>query len=410
MTIERPSHLDDMLSLIADAMADATALSVSGHGSKSDWGYSISNARTVLLDRLTGVIDYQPEELILTVRSGTSMDEINNILIKENQMLGFEPPDPSVLFSRKKSAKNKGSIGGVLGTNSSGPRRLTAGAARDFLLGFEAASGRGERFRSGGKVVKNVTGYDLSKLICGSFGTLAIMDEITLKTLPRPETTKSILFPVVDLATAVKQIAAIMATPHEPSAAAILPSEIASLAGFDMGKMLVVVRLEGFDISVNSRATALLSLYQGGELMDDKASQKLWLDIRDVALLADSCNDVRRDIWKVSCPAASAPMVIKALPEESDIRYYADWAGGLLWLDVPADDSKTVSSHGVILRQAIAENGGGYAQLICDSGKTRQLVPPFQPLSLPQMSLHKRIKAAFDPMGVLNPGRMHHGI
>ena len=400
MTADHPDNLNEMLSVIAEAMADGTPLSVSGCASKSDWGYAIADSRPVSVDRWAGIIDYQPDELILTVRAGTPMTEINETLADKNQMLGFEPPDPSVLFA-KTDLSNKGSIGGVLATNSSGSRRLTAGAARDFLLGFEAASGRGERFRSGGKVVKNVTGYDLSKLICGSFGTLAIMDELTLKTLPRPEASKSVLIPAADLATAVRHISAILATPHEPSAAAILPSDIAALAGFGYGQMLAVIRFEGFAISVNDRVNAVLSLYPDGDSIDDAASQTLWQAIGDTALLGDAAGD----IWKLSCAPSAAPLVINALPDEWPLRYYADWAGGLLWIDVPTGDVA-----GTILRQVLADHGGGFAQLIRDAGNTRSLVPPFQPLPSPQLALHKRIKAAFDPKGILNPGRMHHAI
>jgi glycolate oxidase FAD binding subunit len=404
MTADHPDNLNEMLSVIAEAMADGTPLSVSGCASKSDWGYAIADSRPVSVDRWAGIIDYQPDELILTVRAGTPMTEINATLANKNQMLGFEPPDPSALFA-KTDISNKGSIGGVLATNSSGSRRLTAGAARDFLLGFEAASGRGERFRSGGKVVKNVTGYDLSKLICGSFGTLAIMDELTLKTLPRPEVSKSVLIPAVDLAAAVRHIAAILATPHEPSAAAILPSDIVALASLDSsldyGQMLAVIRFEGFAISVNDRVNAVLSLYPDGDSIDDAASQTLWQAIGDTALLANAAGD----IWKLSCAPSAAPLVINALPDEWPLRYYADWAGGLLWLDVPTGDVA-----GTILRQVLADHGGGFAQLIRDAGNTRSLVPPFQPLPSPQLALHKRIKAAFDPKGILNPGRMHHAI
>ena len=400
MTADHPDNLNEMLSVIAEAMADGTPLSVWGCASKSDWGYAIADSRQVSVDRWAGIIDYQPDELILTVRAGTPMTEINATLANKNQMLGFEPPDPSALFA-KTDLRNKGSIGGVLATNSSGSRRLTAGAARDFLLGFEAASGRGERFRSGGKVVKNVTGYDLSKLICGSFGTLAIMDELTLKTLPRPEASKSILIPAADLATAVRHIAAILATPHEPSAAAILPSDIAALAGFGYGQILAVIRFEGFTISVNDRVNEVLSLYPDGDSIDDAASQTLWKAIGNTALLADAAGD----IWKLSCAPSAAPLVINALPDEWPLRYYADWAGGLLWLDVPTGDVV-----GTILRQVLADHGGGFAQLIRDAGNTRSLVPPFQPLPSPQLALHKRIKAAFDPKGILNPGRMHHAI
>ena len=318
-------------------------------------------------------------------------------------MLAFEPADLSGILASKSS----GTIGGVLATNLSGPRRLTAGAARDFLLGFDAVSGRGERFKSGGRVMKNVTGYDLSKLICGSYGTLAVVDEVTIKTLPRPETSLSLLYGCEDMNSAVAQIAAIFASPHEPSAAAILPQSVAATAGLDMATaMIVVIRLEGIALSVEDRAAHLFDIGQPDRgsvvgTLPQADSEALWARIRDVDLLANTSGD----IWKLSCAPASAPAIVAAMEPTFEMTFYADWAGGLLWFAGPSG-----VEFGTALRAAVMGHGGGHAQLLFDRAMNKTRVPVFQPLPPAQASLTKRVKAAFDPLGVLNFGRMHNGM
>ena len=407
MTLSTPiislSSLDEVKSAVTDAVADESRLEIIASGSKRALGRQCAYDVTLDLSAMTGIIDYQPEELVLTVRAGTPMAEVQVALAEARQTLAFEVPDYSHLLD----TANAGTIGGVVATNLSGPRRLTAGAARDYLLGFEAISGRGEAFKSGGKVMKNVTGYDLSKLMTGSFGTLAVMDEITLKTLPRPETSCSLIVQVDDFAAATSKIASLFATPHEPGSAAILPAELARQAGLhldkDTGKdrvsCVIVVRLEGIDISIADRLANLQRL-TGGDRLEATASEALWAKIRDVRLFSAPV----RDVWKISCPPAAAASVIDTIKASHDISYFADWAGGLIWMTGGTD---TLGSD---LRQALAGFGGGFAMLVRDSGTTRQVIPPFQPLSRPMLALHKRVKAAFDPLAVLNAGRMHDGI
>ena len=397
------SSLDEVKSAVTDAVADESRLEIIASGSKRALGRQCAYDVTLDLSAMTGIIDYQPEELVLTVRAGTPMAEVQAALAEARQTLAFEVPDYSHLLD----TANAGTIGGVVATNLSGPRRLTAGAARDYLLGFEAISGRGEAFKSGGKVMKNVTGYDLSKLMTGSFGTLAVMDEITLKTLPRPETSCSLIVQVDDFAAATSKIASLFATPHEPGSAAILPAELARQAGLhldkDTGKdrasCVIVVRLEGIDISIADRLANLQRL-TGGDRLEATDSEALWAKIRDVRLFSAPV----RDVWKISCPPAAAASVIDTIKASHDISYFADWAGGLIWMTGGTD---TLGSD---LRQALAGFGGGFAMLVRDSGTTRQVIPPFQPLSGPMLALHKRVKAAFDPLAVLNAGRMHDGI
>ena len=396
-------NLGDAAAVIIAAQQNKQRLELRGLGTKTALGNQPDYDDCLDVSAMQGIIDYQPEELVLTVRAGTALSVIDAELAKADQMLAFEPADLSGILA----SKSTGTIGGVLATNLSGPRRLTAGAARDFLLGFDAVSGRGERFKSGGRVMKNVTGYDLSKLICGSYGTLAVVDEVTIKTLPRPETSLSLLYGCEDMKSAVAQIAAIFASPHEPSAAAILPQSVAATAGLDMATaMIVVIRLEGIALSVEDRAAHLYDIGQPDRgsvvgTLPQADSEALWGRIRDVDLLAHTSGD----IWKLSCAPASAPAIVAAMEPMFEMTFYADWAGGLLWFAGPSG-----VEFGTALRAALMGHGGGHAQLLFDRAMNKTRVPVFQPLPPAQASLTKRVKAAFDPLGVLNFGRMHNGM
>jgi glycolate oxidase FAD binding subunit len=399
MTDILATDLQQVQDAVQDAVAAKSRLELRAAGSKRHLGRAATYDAVLDVSAFDGIVDYQPEELVLTLRAGTPMDVVEAALAEAGQMLAFEPPSLTRLLGQAEPGI-RGTIGGVIAANLSGPRRLTAGAARDYLLGFEAVSGRGELFKSGGKVMKNVTGYDLSKLMCGSFGTLGVMDEITLKTLPAPETTRSLLVGHDSLADAVSGIAAIFATAHEPGAAAILPKAIAAEEGIDLGRpFTAVIRLEGIEASVADRLGHLLTL-SGGEALDAGKSTALWARIRDVQPLAEKPHD----IWKVSCAPSDAPRVAAALDPGLDMRMIADWAGGLIWV---AGNSPRI---GPALRGVIAELGSGFAMLVRDVGVTRENIEPLHPLSGPILELHRRIKAAFDPLGVLNYERMHRGV
>lgn len=393
------SDLEQVRDAVQDAVSAQSRLEVRAAGTKRHLGRIAAYDAVLDVSAFNGIIDYQPEELVLTLRAGTPMDAVETALADARQMLAFEPPSMTRILGEAAPGV-RGTIGGVIAANLSGPRRLTAGAARDYLLGFEAVSGRGELFKSGGKVMKNVTGYDLSKLMCGSFGTLGVLDEITLKTLPMPETSRSLLVGHDSLADAVSGIAGIFATSHEPGAAAILPQGIAAEEGVDLGaRFTVVVRLEGIEASVADRLGHLLTL-TGGDRLDQDRSVALWRRLRDIQPLAEKPHD----IWKVSCAPSDAPRVMSALDPRLDIRMIADWAGGLLWI---AGKSSRI---GPALRKAVAELDSGFAMLIRDVAVTRETMEPFQPLSGPVLELHRRVKASFDPLGVLNYQRMHEGV
>ena len=393
------TDLQQVQAAVQDAIAAKSRLEIRAAGTKRHLGRAASYDAVLDVSAFNGIVDYQPEELVLTLRAGTPMDVVDAALTGARQMLAFEPPSMTRILGEAAPGV-RGTIGGVIAANLSGPRRLTAGAARDYLLGFEAVSGRGEPFKSGGKVMKNVTGYDLSKLMCGSFGTLGVMDEITLKTLPAPETERTLLVGHDSLADAISGIATIFATAHEPGAAAILPQTIAGEEGVDLGSpFTAVIRLEGIEASVVDRLGHLLAL-STGESLDADRSGALWRRIRDVQPLAEKPHD----IWKVSCAPSDAPRVLAALDPGLDIRMIADWAGGLIWI---AGKSPRI---GPALRDAVAGLGSGFAMLIRDVGMTRETIAPFQPLSGPILELHRRVKASFDPLGVLNYERMHDGV
>ena len=399
MTDFKVSNLGEVAEAVQQAMAEKARLEVRAAGTKRHLGRASSYDHVLDVSALSGIVDYQPEELVLTLRAGTPMNLVEAALADARQMLAFEPPSMTRILGEAQPGV-RGTIGGVIAANLSGPRRLTAGAARDYLLGFEAVSGRGELFKSGGKVMKNVTGYDLSKLMCGSFGTLGVMDEITLKTLPAPETSRSLVIAADDIAGAASAIADIFASPHEPGASAILPSVIAAEEGVDSGSpFAIIIRLEGIEASVADRLGHLQEM-TGGEALAEAASVKLWQRIRDVQPLAEK----PLDIWKVSCAPADAARVVGALDSRLQVRMIIDWAGGLVWL---AGSSPHI---GPALRKAVAGLDSGFAMLVRDVGATREKIAPFEPLAGGMFALHKRVKASFDPLGVLNFERMHEGV
>lgn len=379
---EKPTSALQVLELIADASAADRRLEVVGGGTKRSIG-RVEGADAVLsLARLDKVIDYAPEELVLTVQAGVKLSVLEALVAAEGQMLPFEPPHLTGLLK----SRGEPTLGGVLATNLSGPRRIRAGAARDHFLGFEAVTGRGEAVKAGGKVVKNVTGYDLSKLMAGSWGTLAVLTEVTIKVLPVGRTELTVLFFGLDDRRACEAMSLAMNAPVELSGAAHLPERTAARAPLKGQMALTALRLEGFAASVAARAEALflaLKAFGRTEQLDAQHSREFWVQIRE----AEAFHGDRRPLWRISVPAASGWRVGEALTGEA----LYDWAGGLVWL-LSDDEPARV--------RAAVRSLGGYAT--CYRGPA----PAFEPLAGPLAALTARVKSAFDPKGVLNPGRM----
>jgi glycolate oxidase FAD binding subunit len=292
----------------------------------------------------------------------------------------------------------------------SGPRRIKSGAARDHFLGFSAVSGRGETFKSGGRVVKNVTGYDLCKLIAGSWGTLAAMTDVTIKTLPRAETEQTILVLGGDAAAASKVMASAMGSYGDVSAAAHLPVTIAADVAetVSAGSAVTALRLEGVTPSVAQRKSLLESLLAPfGALasLDEALSRALWRAIRDVAPFAAKGRMGGADIWRISTAPARGAEIGRALADKAGAEILYDWAGGLVWVALPRSDD----AQAPLVHAAVAA-AGGHATLIRAPAAVRAKVDVFAPEPAPLAALTQRIRKGFDPHGVLNPGRMWAGV
>ena len=387
-----PQNFAELEQAMSAIVGDKTPVEIRALGTKSGLGRPSALDHRLDVSALSGVIDYEPEELIITAHAATPLAEIEALLSKHNQMLAFEPPHFDSLYN----SASTGSLGGALMANLSGPRRLSQGAARDFLLGFQAVSGRGTSFRSGSKVVKNVTGYDLSKLLCGSFGTLAVLDEVTLKTLPAPQTSVSLLIASPKLDDAAAAARAALKSAFEPSATAILPKGAHKLS---QNAAIAIIRLEGVAISVADRFEKLkqeLGTFGHADRLEQDESVALWADIRDVAPI----REVEGQIWRISVAPSDGPALLGRLQDKLSAEGYFDWAGGLLWLSCEgAEAHKTI-------REAVALCGGGHATLMRASDDLRRQVPIFEPLPNALAQLNKRIQDAFDPYGLLNPERL----
>ena len=386
-----PENPEAVADAVRDAAARAEPLEVRGFGSKRALGRGVQNGTPLCLDRLDALHLYEPDEMVLSVGAGTPLSRIEALLAGQRQRLAFAPPDWRPLLG---SDAVEQSIGGIVAANLSGSRRLTAGAARDHLIGFCAVNGRGELFKSGGRVVKNVTGYDLSKLMAGSFGTLAVLTTVTLRVVPLPEYTATLALPGVDAEAAVRLFALAMAGSYEVTAAAWLPADLAPAVGLQ--GPVALMSLEGLEVSVQDRAARLRKvLGMVGEWHAGAASAALWRALGDGAPLR-----TRPDLalWRVSVPPSAGTRLLAAVP---GARGWLDWAGGLVWLEV-ADVGDASAS---LIRTCVAHSGG-HATLIRASITTRERIPVFEPLSPALAALAGRLRASFDPAGILNPGRM----
>jgi glycolate oxidase FAD binding subunit len=397
----KPRDAKDVEDAVVWALGDGKTLEIAGQGSKRGIGRPNQSDITLDLSGLTGVMLYEPEELVLSARAGTPIAEIEKLVAQAGQELAFEPADYGPLLG---GAAGGGTIGGVLAANLSGPRRIKAGAARDHFLGVSAVSGRGETFKSGGRVVKNVTGYDLCKLMAGSYGTLGAMTEVTIKTLPRAETQATVLLTGLDDRRAAQAMADAMGSSCDVSGAAHLPAAAARTIPEAAGDRAVTAfRLEGVSPSVAHRTRVLAELlkpYGTAESRDPDGSRTLWRGIRDVLPFAGD----QRPVWRVS----TAPMqcvVVAAAAAAADGAYFFDWAGGLIWIAMPASDD----AGSAVIRSAVAQ-AGGHATLIRAPAATRAAVAVFDPQDAGVAALTRRVKDGFDPKGILNPGRMWPGV
>jgi glycolate dehydrogenase FAD-binding subunit len=400
----KPSEQRDIEAAVQWAIAGGKSLEIVGHGSKRPLGRPAQYDATLDLSAMAGIILYEPQELIISARAGTPLAEIIALLASSGQELAFEPMDYGPLLG---GSPGRGTIGGTVVANVSGPRRIRAGAARDHLLGVVAVSGRGETFKSGGRVVKNVTGFDLCKLLAGSWGTLGILAEVTLKVLPQAKSEATLaVFGMTD-SEAEAAMAAAMATPLTVSGAAHLPDYLATrFDGLSEAEATTVFRIEGLAASLDDSVASLnraVRPFGASAVLDQTASRKLWRSIRDVQpFWADGpCGD--RPLWRISAtPTKGCEIAAKITPAA---MLFFDWAGGLIWVAPPVTQDCSAGE----IRRAVAA-AGGHATLVRASQAVRARVDPFHPETGALAALTRRVKENFDPNRVLNPGRMWAGV
>ncbi len=394
----KPENEDQLRDVIAWAVSETAPLEVAGTATKSAIGRAMQTRARLDLSALSGITLYEPEELVLTAGAGTARAEVETELAKAGQEFAFEPPDFSTLLG----SDDAGTLGGMAAANLAGPRRIKAGAARDHFLGFRGVSGRGEAFKSGSRVMKNVTGYDLPKIMAGSWGTLAAMSQVTFKVLPAAQTQTTLVSSGLDPHGAAKVMSAAMQSSCDVSGAAYLPADLTGMTDGLPAGAACLLRLEGFAPSVAARAEALtvrLKDHADVTTIDAEASANLWRAVRDVTFFP---HDPGRIVWRLSVPPMNGANVLATLTAVNGARAFMDWAGGLIWADMP------VSDHGSaqLVRGAIA-GCGGHATLVRAPHTLRAAIPVFEPQPQALAALSARLKDSFDPKGVLNPGRMY---
>jgi glycolate oxidase FAD binding subunit len=400
-----PADAAEAEQIVTWAAAESEPLEIAGGGSKRRLGRPAAAKHTLDLGRISGIVDYEPPELVLTAHAGTPMAEIDAQLVAHRQMLAFEPPDWGALLGSERGP----TLGGVLACNLAGPRRVRAGAARDHFLGFSAINGWGDGWKAGGRVVKNVTGYDLCKLQAGAYGTLSVLTEVSVKVLPAPETSCSVLLTGLADEDAIAALAKALNSPHEVSAAAHLPAATASRSRIGevsgAGGGVTVIRLEGPRPSVDYRAGALEAVLGPLARVEYTASVALWAEIGSVQPLLARSDSI---VWRICPTPSAAPSVLRrvqgAIPSADG---FYDWGGGLLWLSL--DPAASADCGAATVRGAVRQ-AGGHATLIRAPDPARETVPIFDPPPPALDALTRRVKAGFDPRGILNPGRMHKGV
>jgi glycolate oxidase FAD binding subunit len=397
----RPSSAEELREIVASAAAEETPLEILGAGTKRGYGRPVEAKTQVVLDGLCGIDLYEPAELVMSAKVGTPLAEIEARLADNQQQLAFEPPDYGALFGGE---PGRGTIGGVIACNLSGPRRIKVGAARDHFLGVQAVTGRGDTIKSGGRVVKNVTGYDLCKLFAGSFGTLVAMTEVTFKVLPTPEHEATLLLGARTRAGGFAALRRAMNSVGDVAGAAGLPVAAAARSSVPAiaaaATDLSALRLEGPAPSVRARAEGLKALLADeGELdeLPPAQSAALWREIRDAVLLPGG-----KPLWRISVPPSAGAPLLEALERELRLAWLADWAGGLLWLAVDGSDDAGATA----IRRALSPHGG-HATLVRASAGLRAALPVFQPQEPALARLNARVKDSFDPKRILNRGRMY---
>ncbi len=439
MDIITPESEEALAEAIAETAGRERRLRITGHGTRSGLGAPVAADAVLRTTELKGVEEYQPEELTFTALAGTPLAEIEAMLAQRRQMLPFEPPRFAEVLAAygaqqppatetagaavDHSADDAGTLGGVVSVGMAGPRQILRWSVRDHVLGFSAVNGRGELFKAGGRVVKNVTGYDLPKLMSASFGTLAVLTRLTVRVLPAPERAITLTCRGLDAPAAVAAMSRAMLTPAEVSAACWLPETLVPAAlktgapeDATGGGTLTCLRVEGFAGSLKSRAEMLRAAMQGhGDwtLAEGEAWDDFWAGLRDVRpMLAGAAEEVpegdagRHWLWRITLAPASGGKLAAALMDKLQAAHlFIDRAGGLIWLSLPLPALPDAADGAEALRRVCGECGA-QAMLFAAPQEYRAAVPVFAPQPQALAALQQRVRTQFDPAGIFNPGIM----
>jgi glycolate oxidase FAD binding subunit len=397
----------DVEQVVRAAIASEQPLEIIGHGSKRLIGQPMATNALLDLSALNAVTSYEPNELIITVEAGAPLADVKSLIDSKNQEFAFEPNDTAALLGTPKLA----TIGGMIGAGLAGPRRIRAGGARDHLLGAHAVSGFGDSFKAGGRVVKNVTGYDLCKLLAGSWGTLAVMTEVTLKVMPRAETERTLVLRGLDDVAANRAMTAALGSPFDVSGAAHVPKSAFQAAVEGLGDLgapreaITLLRLEGIAASAAHRAVALAKLlapFGNVEIVEDAAaSAPIWRSVRDVQPFAANGALGVWTVWRIVCPPASGGALGERLARDTGGEVIYDWGGGLIWAALPPKPD----GQAALVRQRV-NAVGGHATLLRAPEEVRRNIEVFHPQPSGLARLSERVRHSFDPKNILNRGRM----
>jgi glycolate dehydrogenase FAD-binding subunit len=398
---------------IAELLADGRSAEIVAGATRRSYGRPLQTDAILDVGALEGITVYEPGELVLSARPATPLSLIRSALAEHRQHLAFEPPDFGRLWG---VAPDRGTLGGCLAVGLGGPRRPSAGAPRDHFLGVKGLNGFGQAFAAGGRVVKNVTGFDLPKLLAGSLGTLALMTEVTVKVMPAPPATSTLLLQGLDDAQAVALMGEALSSPAAVSGAAHLPMSVAStlpalqaLGGAVPAGAVTALRLEGLPRSIKARLEQLRQrlVPRAGEwtILEQASSHELWGNVADVAAFAGPSE---RPVWRISTRASTAVDLVRAITRSLECRYFFDWGGALLWMELPPEPL----AHQDIVREACLRAGGPetHATLVRADEGVRARTSPLPPLTGSLAALTERVKAQFDPHRLFNPGRMYAGL
>ena len=406
MSILKPSDAKQIAEMISWVVAEDDSLEIVAGATKRALGRPMKTDHVLDVSGLTGIVDYEAPELVLTARPGEPLASIDSELAKKRQMLAFEPPDWRALLG----AEGEQTLGGVIACNLAGPRRVRAGSARDYVLGFSAVNGFGEIWKAGGKVVKNVTGYDMCKLQAGAYGTLSALTELTVKVMPKPETACTIVLNGLADEAAIEALALALNSPFEVSGAAHLPASAARRSKHRVVAAgpgaATALRLEGPRPSVAYRAQALEAMVGRGARLSDSETEAFWSEVGAAQPFLPAG---ARIVWRL-CPTPSrAPSVARSIQSAlQSAEFFFDWGGGLIWLSLDPEEAGPDASASIV--RPVVKSAGGHATLAVASEAIRASVPVFEPLSAGLAELTQRVKKGFDPRGVLNPGRMQDGL